>query len=362
MLSDWESSLTELSSDDEYVPASKKNTKKAPRKRQQEEYRASGAYSRNPLRAYRTTTYTAKSLYDQIIDNTIELNPEYQRDIVWPESKQSGMIDSLLRNYYIPPVIFSVTTHDDGTQTRVCIDGKQRLTSIQFKTSKKYWSRPAAGEKRLLLPKPLLQTFSNKQITCIEYDALEDDQEREIFQRVQLGVALTAAERMQAIPGPRPSLIREVQAYVLGDDGFGEDLDWGHNRGRDFQCLATIVFLISNHPSTSFPTSPGLEKWLMSAVEVPKTLHDAVLDTFQIFIALVKNKKYNTAFQKPARVSPVEFTMIGVLIYLYKGKYSLMQLSSAIWQMRADIRKRFQDIRANSKVTKAMFDFLKQRL
>lgn len=167
---------------------------------------------------------------------------------------------------------------------------------------------------------------------------------------------------MQAIPGPRPSLIREVQAYVLGDDGFGEDLDWGHNRGRDFQCLATIVFLISNHPSTSFPTSLGLEKWLMSAVDVPDTLHDAVLDTFQIFIALVKNKKYNTAFQKPARVSPVEFTMIGVLIYLYKGKYSLMQLSSAIWQMRADIRKRFQDIRANSKVTKAMFDFLKQRL
>ncbi len=61
------------------------------------------------------------------------------------------MIDSLLRNYYIPPVIFcesllfvyaalsathrpiqAVTTHDDGTQTRVCIDGKQRLTSIQL--------------------------------------------------------------------------------------------------------------------------------------------------------------------------------------------------------------------------------------
>ena len=62
---------------------------------------------------------------DQIIDNSIELNPEYQRgptlnslfhsqcahmyafsDIVWPESKQSGLIDSILRNYYIPPVIF----------------------------------------------------------------------------------------------------------------------------------------------------------------------------------------------------------------------------------------------------------------
>ena len=27
-------------------------------------------------------------------------------DIVWPEAKQIGLIDSILRNFYIPPVIF----------------------------------------------------------------------------------------------------------------------------------------------------------------------------------------------------------------------------------------------------------------
>ena len=167
---------------------------------------------------------------------------------------------------------------------------------------------------------------------------------------------------MQAIAGPWPSLIRKVQSYVLGEDGFGEDLDWGHDRGRDFQCLATIIFLITNHPNPSFPTTPKLEKWLMTPTPVPSKLHDSVLETFQIFIALVKNKKWNTAFQKPSRVSPIEFTMIGVLIYLYKRKYSLTQLSSAIWQMRADVRKQHQDIRANSKVTKTMFTFLKDRL
>ncbi|EPS97903.1 hypothetical protein FOMPIDRAFT_17561, partial [Fomitopsis schrenkii] len=60
----------------------------------------------NALRPPRTTQYTAKSLFDQIIENTIDLDPEYQRDVVWPETKQSGLIDSILRNYYIPPVIF----------------------------------------------------------------------------------------------------------------------------------------------------------------------------------------------------------------------------------------------------------------
>src|SRR5262245_18880822 len=64
---------------------------------------------------------------DRIVENAIDLDPEYQREVVWfvgfsfsrsrhkcttdphpcrPESKQIGLIDSLLRNYYVPPVIF----------------------------------------------------------------------------------------------------------------------------------------------------------------------------------------------------------------------------------------------------------------
>ncbi len=67
-------------------------------------------------------------------------------DVVWPEAKQVGLIDSLFRNFYIPPVIFcelfvfdqnteltpnvAVSAHEDGSENKICIDGKQRLTSI----------------------------------------------------------------------------------------------------------------------------------------------------------------------------------------------------------------------------------------
>ncbi|KAI9462077.1 hypothetical protein HD554DRAFT_2027786 [Boletus coccyginus] len=96
-LSDF-SDLTDLSSDEDDVPLAKRTSKakKAPK-----EYKIT-----NVLRAPRTAQYTAKSLYDQIIDNAIDLDPEYQRDVVWQEEKQSGLIDSVLRNYYIPPIIF----------------------------------------------------------------------------------------------------------------------------------------------------------------------------------------------------------------------------------------------------------------
>lgn len=53
-------------------------------------------------------------------------------DVVWTDAKQSALIKSLLQNYPVPPVYFSVR-HDQATGRiiRVCLDGKQRLTSIQ---------------------------------------------------------------------------------------------------------------------------------------------------------------------------------------------------------------------------------------
>jgi Protein of unknown function DUF262 len=52
------------------------------------------------------------------------------KDVVWPTGKQMEIIDSLFHNFYIPPVIFAVMRDEDGEEVRVCVDGKQRLTSI----------------------------------------------------------------------------------------------------------------------------------------------------------------------------------------------------------------------------------------
>lgn len=43
-----------------------------------------------------------------------------------------NLIKSIFENYYIPPIIFAVRTDDEGEEIRVCVDGKQRLTSIQL--------------------------------------------------------------------------------------------------------------------------------------------------------------------------------------------------------------------------------------
>lgn len=361
------SDLTDLSEDEDDFPPSKTRTTAS--KKGTKEYKISGV-----LRAPRTTSYTAKSLYDQIIENAIDLDPEYQRDVVWPESKQSGLIDSMLRNYYMPPVIFAVSTADDGSELRTCIDGKQRLTSIQrfmdgqiphkdSFTNERLWYKPSkTNARRKLLPKQLIHQFANKQIVCVEYSDINPDQEREIFQRVQLGVALTPAERMQAIVGPWPTIIREIQSQVLGENGFQGYLDWGHARGRDFQCMASIGYLIENHPKPTVPSAPTLEKWLLRSDPVSPKLREDLLDTFRVFLILARDQKYSRSLNKPTRVSPIEFVMIGLLIYLFRDRLSLTQLSSAIEKMRKDVRDDHKDIRANSRITKHMVSFMNKRL
>lgn len=163
---------------------------------------------------------------------------------------------------------------------------------------------------------------------------------------------------MQAISGPWPDLIREIQSVTIGEEGFADALEWGSARGRDFQCLAMIVYLIQGNPK--FPHTSQMEKWLQNTNPVPAKLRIDILETFKIFVRLARDQKYTGCFQKPSRISPVEFIMTGVCIYTLRDKFSFTQLSSAIAKMREDVRAKHVDIRSNPKVVKTMQTFLKK--
>ncbi|KAK0222138.1 hypothetical protein IW262DRAFT_1378483 [Armillaria fumosa] len=358
-----DSDLTELSSgDDDDAPLAASSIRAVRRK----------AVITPALRAPRTVSYSVESLYRKLYDNTLDLDPEYQRDVVWPDGKQTQLIDSLIHNYYIPPLIFAVSISSEGEEKRTCIDGKQRLSSIQrfmdghimHKDSVnggKFWYTAGAGRNssRTLLPPQLKSRFSNKQITCVEYDDLTHDQEREIFRRVQLGVALTPAERLQAINGSYPMLIREVKDRLSSPSGLEGYLPWGNSRGRDFMCVAQIVYLIDLGQSTTEPTTPKIEAWLSDKHDVTPKLQRNVDGTIDVLCALAQDPVLSKPFKAP-KVSPVEFVMITYMIFLYRDQLSMRQLSDAVDQIRKSVRSDFQEIRFNSKVYKNMLAFVQR--
>ncbi|KAJ3566075.1 hypothetical protein NP233_g7229 [Leucocoprinus birnbaumii] len=236
---------------------------------------------KDALKSPKATTYTAQVLFGQIVSGDIDLDPEYQRDVY--TAKQVGLIDSIFRNFYIPPVIFAVSAHDDGSKHRICIDGNQRLTAIyRFMLGLVYRKtttfslllathllsrlRPLNGRKTLVQrllhhlplqiphtppPKNTTALFSNKQIVCVEYMDIGDKDEREIFQRVQLGMALTPAEKLGVVKSPCADFIRHLQSTFFKDsDSALTSLAWDRSRAG-FTTLQAM--LTSSDPAITLP-------------------------------------------------------------------------------------------------------------
>ena len=168
---------TDFSSDDE--PLTQSQTAKRTKTKNKCSYKI-----HNALKPPRTTSYTAKALYgtcmehlykrvlsysvtDQIYQGQIDLNPEYQRGMIlvgwWMhlltcvtrcrmescENEQPCWLNisqllytthyfryecfmlSVVRVCAYCAICPAVKTRPDGTDEKVCIDGKQRLSSMQ---------------------------------------------------------------------------------------------------------------------------------------------------------------------------------------------------------------------------------------
>ncbi|KIL68045.1 hypothetical protein M378DRAFT_191070 [Amanita muscaria Koide BX008] len=328
-------------------------------------------FSIKELQPAQANVLSTRDLHNLIHDGAIDLNPPYQRDVVWPTTKQVKLIDSIYRNFYIPPVVFAVQKDEDGEDVRICVDGKQRLTSIQkffdgqvyrdTRTRQSYWYTISDSVKSLRheVPKYWKEKFSEKKITCVEYQGLTADQERDIFQRVQLGMSLTAAEKLQAISSPWASWISELEAkHVSVDDGLTSQFEWDIKRGRDFQNIAHFVYCCDGIPDDRVPSAQKLEKWL-SRVDPPgEQFQREIDDVLRELWMIAKEKPLNkgfTAIEK--RLAPVEFVFIGVLLYILRNR-SREDRGAAIYHLRTAVRAEFKDIRNNSLVSRAMWGYI----
>lgn len=314
---------------------------------------------------------TIGELHDLIHGGGIDLDPAYQRDVVWPESKQIALIDSIFRNYYIPPIVFAVHPVEgeaDATE-QICVDGKQRLTSIQkfcdgqiphrdVKTKKQFWFTLPESSRgvRTELPEAAKELFSQKIITCMEYHNLTPGAERDIFQRVQMGMTLTGAEKLQAISSPWAEWISELESkHVAVDGGLSAVLEWDTKRGRDFQNIAYFVCCCDGLPEAEhIPTAQKMEKWLSRVDRPPDRFKADIEEVLVDFWNIAANSDLNRGLNIGSRLAPAEFVYIGVLLFVLRKK-SAEERAAGILHLRKTIRAQYKDIRLNSTVCKTLW-------
>lgn len=332
------------------------------------------------LKPPRGMQMNTKEIHLRYHQGFLDLNPAYQRDVVWPHAKQQGLISSLFLNYYIPPIILCLTVREeDGETIYTAIDGKQRCTSvISFiegtipfigADKVKYWYRsPGPGRSGKLLPDNLKRRFDMMQLTTVEYDDIDDEVQRDIFQRVQLGVALSSAEKLQAIASPYTTWLGELlKKYVFQDGTLKDLITWDTTRGKPFQSFASIAIWCQD-PSAIAALSPSKYHAYLDRQDPPDA---AFRRRFEKAISLLVNlatNHYEGVFdlglikgKKSKFVSPVELWFIGYIIYSRMGHSSLNGLAETIREMRQYLRTHEKDLFTNSKVINLVLAWLKEQ-
>jgi len=185
----------------------------------------------------RNETRTVHDVLRRIEKGSFVMDPDFQRDFIWPEDKQSKLIESVLMR--IPLPVFYLAEDDRGRM--VVVDGLQRLSTFQ---------RFVRNELRLKLPhqaelnrkrfKELSAKLQNRIEDCnlVLYviDAKVAERARlDIFERVNGGIPLTRQQMRNCLyMGQATRFLKTEAATSLFSDATGRSLRTATMRDREF--------------------------------------------------------------------------------------------------------------------------------
>lgn len=147
-------------------------------------------------------------VYDDIKNNEIDLRPDFQRGEVWTSTKKKLLIDSILREWHIPPV--HLVALSDGSSE--VLDGQQRLTAIKQFLENRYAIdgniEPKDDDIKSLhnlkyhnLPKDVQKAFDRFTLKIYKITDYNHGEPSELFHRLNQTVKLTSSEARNAIYG-----------------------------------------------------------------------------------------------------------------------------------------------------------------
>lgn len=169
--------------------------------------------------------FSLKQLIDLIDNGDIELNPSFQRNFVWDNTRQSRLIESILLGLPLPSIYLS--QYDDGILT--VVDGLQRLTTIHnfvknrlrlsnleylAECNEKTYSQLSEAISPLRF-----RRFNQTQIMCFVIDYRSPNNLRfDLFRRLNTGgKPLNSQEIRNCLSRPP---LQEALKYMVASDEF----------------------------------------------------------------------------------------------------------------------------------------------
>ena len=185
----------------------------------------------------RNDSQAVEQVLGRIEQGRYVMDPDFQRDFIWDEAKQSKLIESVLMR--IPLPVFYLAEDERGR--RVVVDGLQRLSTFRRFAKNELRlnlpDRPVLHRKRFKDLDPKLQDrFGDCNLTLYVIDAKAPDQTRlDIFERVNSGVPLTRQQMRNCLHmGKATRFLRAESTTDLFLEATGRSLRTSIMRDREF--------------------------------------------------------------------------------------------------------------------------------
>ncbi len=200
-----------------------------------EDYPLNTVLVRNEIR-------TIAEVIKRIENNRYKLDPDFQRDFIWSEEKQSKLIESCLMR--IPLPVFYVAEDKDGKI--IVVDGLQRLTTFKNYLSDKFslsYSNSNGlnehatflGKKFSELPIKLQERIEDTQLIFYILDEKAPERAKlDIFERVNGGEPISRQQMRNCLfSGPGTILLKKIAASEDFIRVTGKGLDSKTMRDRE---------------------------------------------------------------------------------------------------------------------------------
>jgi hypothetical protein len=185
----------------------------------------------------RTESRTVHDVLRRIERGDYIMDPDFQRDFVWTEDKQSKLIESVLMR--IPLPVFYFAENEDGKH--VVVDGLQRITTLDRFVNNQFRLRlrdaPELNGKRFDdLPVKLRNRIEDCNLTLYLIDAKVGERIRlDIFERVNNGEPLTRQQMRNCLfNGNATQFLKEQAKSKLFVLATGKSLNVDQMRDREF--------------------------------------------------------------------------------------------------------------------------------
>jgi len=149
--------------------------------------------------AFRTTIpVRLGDIISDVKSGVIDLTPSYQRKSTWSNPLKRKLVRTILEDFDIPKVYLR-----EVGDTYECVDGQQRFRAVvEFWDDILAFARneapirgiDVAGKKFSNLPKIMIKTFNRYTLDVVYLTDWEDSAVEELYQRLQAGKQLNAAE------------------------------------------------------------------------------------------------------------------------------------------------------------------------